>query len=267
MRTDALFYRLFQEVPACYFEAIGADAKVAEQYTFTSEELKQAGLRLDGIFVPKRPEDPVHFVEVYFYPSPKVYSNLFAKVFLWLETKNPEQDWHASVFFASRNLEPTNLRPYRNLIDSDQVSRVYLDELPEADESQVGLGIMRMIVSTPERALAKAKLLLERVGESKSIVAETREMIELIEVVVSGHFPGLGRKELAKMLQIKDFRETKVYQEIREEGLERGRVETRTAIAKRLLQEKFSVREVVEYTGLPLRQVQKLRKKIANRDS
>ena len=55
MRTDALFYRLFQEVPECYFECIGADAKTADEYTFTSEELKQAGLRLDGVFMPKNP--------------------------------------------------------------------------------------------------------------------------------------------------------------------------------------------------------------------
>jgi len=48
----------------------------------------------------------VHFVEVYFYATPNVFSNLVAKVFLWLETKNPGQDWHASVFFANRRLEP-----------------------------------------------------------------------------------------------------------------------------------------------------------------
>ncbi len=33
----------------------------------------------------------MHFVEVYFYATPNVFSNLFAKVFLWLETKNPAQ--------------------------------------------------------------------------------------------------------------------------------------------------------------------------------
>gem|GEM_PF-5984447 len=58
MKTDSLFYRLFQELPGCYFEAIGADAKEAERYAFCSEEIKQAGLRLDGVFVPTRADAP-----------------------------------------------------------------------------------------------------------------------------------------------------------------------------------------------------------------
>ena len=121
MRTDALFYRLFQEVPACYFETIGADAQTADDYAFTSEELKQVGLRIDGVFKPKVEGKPIHFVEVYSYPSPHAYSNLFAKIFLWLEMKNPAQDWHASLFFASRKLDVADPQPYRNLIGSDQV--------------------------------------------------------------------------------------------------------------------------------------------------
>jgi len=259
MKTDALFYHLFQQLPGCYFEVIGAGAKAAEGYTFTSEELKKAGFRLDGVFMPSRPELPVHFVEVYFYSTPNAYSNLFAKVFLWLETKDLSKDWHASVFFANRSLEPTDLRPYRNLIDSDQVSRVYLDELPETDETQVGLEILKLITSTPQRALAKAKSLLSRVEQWKTIDADERKVIELIQTVISAHFPKLGRKELEQMLQIKDFRETKVYQE----ALEEGRAEGREEIALRLLSKDFPVPKVVALTGLPLRQVRILRKKLS----
>src|SRR5687767_3435763 len=90
VKTDAFFYRVFQEIQPTYFELIGASESAAD-YTFASEELKQAGMRLDGIFLPKRAGKPVHFVEVFFYKTPHAYSNLFAKVFLWLETKNPAQ--------------------------------------------------------------------------------------------------------------------------------------------------------------------------------
>ncbi|MCI0379151.1 MAG: Rpn family recombination-promoting nuclease/putative transposase [Gemmataceae bacterium] len=267
MKTDALFYRLFQELPACYFEAIGAGAEAAEGYTFVSEELKQAGLRLDGVFLPKSTDAPVHFVEVYFYAHPNVYSNLFAKVFLWLETKNPAQDWHASVFFATRELEPAHLHPYRNLIQSDQVSRVYLDDLPEGEETQVGLAILGMIAATPEVALARAKSLLDLLAHAKKPGADHRKVIELVQTVVSGHFPKLGRKELERMLQIKDFRETKVYQEALEEGIEQGREETREEIALRLLKKRHSAQEVAELSGLSLRQVQRLRKNSAPKRS
>lgn len=79
---DSLFYRLLQELPSCYFEAIGGNAKDAEGYSFTAEEIKLAGRRLDGVFTPIRPGLPVHFVEVYLYAADNAYANLFAKVFL-----------------------------------------------------------------------------------------------------------------------------------------------------------------------------------------
>jgi len=62
------------------------------------------------------------------------------------------------------------------------------------------------------------------------------------------------------MLQIKDFRETKAYQE----ALEEGRKRTREEIALRLLAEDFSVPKIVALTGLPQRQVRILRKNLRN---
>jgi len=85
------------------------------------------------------------------------------------------------------------------------------------------------------------------------------------------------------MLQIKDFRETKVYQEIREEGLEQGReegrrqgreqgreqgrMETQEEIAQRLLKRKVGVKEIVTLTGLSAKKVERLRKQISKREA
>src|SRR5687768_9152613 len=48
--------------------------------------------------------------------------------------QKPAQDWHACIIFASRKLEPAETHPYRALLASDQVTRIYLDELPQAGE-------------------------------------------------------------------------------------------------------------------------------------
>ena len=65
------------------------------------------------------------------------------------------------------------------------------------------------------------------------------------------------------MLQIKDFRETKVYQEAlqegREEGLEKGLEQGRREIALRLLAKGHSVAEVAELTGLSAQRVRALK--------
>ena len=51
MRSDEIFYRLFQEAPSSYFELIGAPAETAADYKFSAEELKHAGLRLDHLLL------------------------------------------------------------------------------------------------------------------------------------------------------------------------------------------------------------------------
>jgi hypothetical protein len=52
MKTDSLFYRLFQALPRLFFDLVGLPTLPAEQYRFQSVELKQTALRLDGLFRP-----------------------------------------------------------------------------------------------------------------------------------------------------------------------------------------------------------------------
>ncbi|MDO9106956.1 MAG: DUF2887 domain-containing protein [Methylovulum sp.] len=51
MKTDTLFYRLFQRWPKIALELLGLEY-VSESYRFGSEEIKQTAFRLDGILMP-----------------------------------------------------------------------------------------------------------------------------------------------------------------------------------------------------------------------
>ena len=63
MKTDSLFYRLFQTVPQLLFDLLDRPSDRAAHYQFTSEELKQTAFRLDGIFRPpdNQPTWPLFF--------------------------------------------------------------------------------------------------------------------------------------------------------------------------------------------------------------
>lgn len=50
MKTDSIFYRLFQEFPQFFFELLGANPDLARNYEFTSQEIKQLAFRIDGLF-------------------------------------------------------------------------------------------------------------------------------------------------------------------------------------------------------------------------
>lgn len=87
MKTDQIFYSIFKEFPQIFFELIGETNIDITAYEFNGSELKETALRLDGIMlrVPKDPKQPIYFIEVPFQKKERIYSNLFAKVFLYLE--------------------------------------------------------------------------------------------------------------------------------------------------------------------------------------
>ncbi len=52
MKTDTLFYKIFQDFPQFFFELCRLPTTNTDWYTFTSVEVKQLAFRLDGLFLP-----------------------------------------------------------------------------------------------------------------------------------------------------------------------------------------------------------------------
>jgi predicted transposase/invertase (TIGR01784 family) len=227
MKRDSLLYRFFKELPGCFFQLIGRPEADAKRYDLDSIEYKETAVRLDGVFQPRQADvDPAYLWEAQFYASDKVSANIMSKIGRFLEHGDPNQDWVAVVIYPNRSLEQKNLRPYRWLINSDQLLRIYLDELPPAAPNDFELGALQLIAaSKPEIALEKAKAMLPTIRTSKRPSNFKRMMIEFVETVVVYQFPQMSRKEIEKMLRVDDVRQTRVFQEGREEGKEEGREE------------------------------------------
>src|SRR5690242_11742421 len=101
VKTDALFYSLFQTFPNIFFELIGQPETDANSYQFTSIELKQQAFRLDGVFLPltDNPNQSIYFLEVQFQKDEAFYQRVFAEIFLYLYQYQPINDWRAVVIF------------------------------------------------------------------------------------------------------------------------------------------------------------------------
>ena len=52
MRTDTIFYQLFQTFPSLLFELLGQPPERGLGYQFTSREIKELARRFDGLFLP-----------------------------------------------------------------------------------------------------------------------------------------------------------------------------------------------------------------------
>jgi predicted transposase/invertase (TIGR01784 family) len=91
VKTDSIFYSLFQSFPSIFFELINRSPEEAASYEFTSREVKQLAFRLDGLFLPKtnEPDKPFYLVEVQFQPDASLYYRVFAELFLFLKQYQP----------------------------------------------------------------------------------------------------------------------------------------------------------------------------------
>jgi predicted transposase/invertase (TIGR01784 family) len=162
------------------------------------------------------------------------------------------------VLFTERTLEPNELAPY--LLESGLIRRFYLDEMSEVANAPLGLSILFLIQQTVNHAPGKARELIERVKSEIGDEALRDDLLELIETVIIYKLPRLSREEIQSMLQIHDIRESRVYQEAREEGLKEGwekglKEERRNTIAK-MVAKKMTAAEVAKILELDVEQIQ-----------
>jgi predicted transposase/invertase (TIGR01784 family) len=142
------------------------------------------------------------------------YSNLFAKVFTYLNQNDPGQNWRAVVIYERRSFEPEDTDPYEGLLNSHRVVRVYLDEIDSTTESSLGIQIVKLIFEKEKNAVNRGKEIIAEAQESLTDDKETEQVLELIQTILLYKLSNLSREELQAMLGIEEFSETRLGQEL-----------------------------------------------------
>ena len=256
MKTDSLFYRIFQTLPESFFSLIGQPPEQAQGYQFRSVEVKQTAFRIDGVFLPSSPVQPVYFAEVQFQDDPQFYARFFSEIFLYLKQYDEPDDWQAVVIFPHRGIEPDNSLRYRSLLNSDQVQRVYLDEI-DVEETSISLGIIKLVVEPETVAAERVGRLLRQVQAELSDIVR-RDMMELIETIVSYKFASMSKEEIEAMLVTteSEFKQSRLYREIKEEGLVEGEREGKLKTVPEFLKLGLSLEQIAQALHLPIEEVE-----------
>jgi predicted transposase/invertase (TIGR01784 family) len=216
MHTDTIFYQIFLTFHTLLFELLGQPPENAAGYQFTSVEVKEKAFRFDGIFMPNSEEKPIYFVEVQFQNKPEFYWELITEINIYLNQYKPEQDWQAVALFAKRSLDVEKLRNYQQeLVNSGRIKRIYLDEIPSGS---IGMGLIELIVSKENQSQELVKNLMTRTKTEVSNDSERQGIIELLESVLMSKFSQLSRQEIEAMFLVSDIKQTRVYQEAKQEG-------------------------------------------------
>jgi predicted transposase/invertase (TIGR01784 family) len=201
-------------------------------------EVKEKSFRFDGIFMPPvdRPTEPIYFIEVQFQPDANFYRAFLSEIFLYLNQQQVNLDWIAVAIFPNRKIDISNLTAVQEeMVTSGRIVRIYLDEIN--DRSSVEMQMLNLITCPPEEAV-------KVVNEIRS-VNTTKVILEFIETILVYKFPRLSRKEIEAMFALDDLRQTRVFQEIRDEYLQEGR------------QEGIQIGKQEEATNLLIRQIRR----------
>lgn len=219
MKTDSLFYRLFQEFPTIFFEIIGTTPELANNYQFSSVEVKQISFRIDGVFLSSQREDnPIYFVEVQFQPDKEFYARLLAEIFLYLRQNKPANDWRAVVLYPNQNVDIADRKHYQEFFASERVKCIYLNQLEATADRPLGIGIVKLAIAPSTTTVELARQLVSRVRQNVTNDLQQRQLVQLIETILFYKLPALSREEIEAMFELSDLKQTRVYQEAEQEG-------------------------------------------------
>jgi predicted transposase/invertase (TIGR01784 family) len=247
MKTDKIFYTLFQAFPELLFQLIGESPEFAQDYEFKSIEIKELSFRLDGVFLPSdnHPDHPLYFVEVQFQADPDFYWRFFTEIILYLNQHKPIRQWQAVVLWGKESLDSELPLPYHLFRSHLQI--VYLDQLPQTPSS-IALSIIQLVTIPESQAPQQAKSLLNQVRQQINDVVTQANVIELVEKIIIYKFPQKSRQELEKMFDLTDWKQTQFYKEVKLEGKLEGKVEGK-------LQAKLETIPLLRRLGLTVEQI------------
>ncbi len=221
MKTDTLFYQLFQSFHTLLFELIDRPIADAEGYQFTTAEIKEKAFRFDGIFIPTTDDKPIFFIEVQFQPKNDFYWEYLSEIFLYLNQYRPINKWQAVAIFARRNCEPEIVDHVQEMIDSNRIIRVYLEDWLSQETNSLTIAIIQLILAPENKAPKLARQINEKVQqETDSDLQE--QVVKFIETVLVYKFPKLSRQEIEAMFTFNDLKNTRVYQDAKQEGKQEG---------------------------------------------
>jgi predicted transposase/invertase (TIGR01784 family) len=266
MRRDSIFYQLFVQSPTLLFDLLPVPPEQAERYRFDSVAVKEPKFEIDGVFLP--PDDRpgiVYFCEVQFQRNEQLYERMVSESSAYFYRNRAQfSDWAAVVIYPSRTTEQRETHPYRALLESDQLHRVYLDELGDIRQLPLGMALMVLTIVQEPEAPEVARYLLTKSQQELTDPRASRAIIELLTTIRVYKFDQLSRMEVEAMLGM-SLQKTRVYQEAKAEGEEIGREEGREegqrSLVLLLLNQKIGPlpdRLAVQITELELDQLEAL---------
>ena len=254
MKTDKIFYTLFQVFPELLFQLIGESAELAQNYQFQSSEIKELAFRLDGVFIPdeNQPNYPLYLVEVQFQKDEDFYWRFITEIFIYLKQYKPERPCYPVIMWGKRPLDTGFPAAYQNLLNLEHIQRIYLDEIEAQATQSIGISLLQFIVTSPKKAPEQVQSLIDQTRQQIADSSTQQNVIELIEKIIIYKFPQKSRQELQAMFNLTEWKQTKFYQEAKEEGKIEGKLEGKLEMIPVLVRLGLNDQQIAQELGLTI---------------
>ncbi|ELS03725.1 hypothetical protein Xen7305DRAFT_00034490 [Xenococcus sp. PCC 7305] len=136
------------------------------------------------------------------------------------------------------------------------MQRIYLDELSTQEPLDLGIGILKLIVESKRKAGELARNLITRTKQEAKNSINQQQLQELIETIIIYKFPKLSYEEIEKMLNLQEIKQTRVYQDAKQEGKLEGIEEgIEQGIERGKSQQKLAMIPLLQELGLTIEQI------------
>ncbi len=244
MKTDPLFYELFQVCPQIYFELMQITQPCP--YRFESITVKATEKRIDGVLEPTKPDQPIHFVEVQAAPDKEIYWRISREVATYFEQR-PElsgREWQAVVIWLGKPEPKKDEEADADLgtvllYDRKNKQRLYsvdiIDLLGKLPENSLALNVLRPLIVDNERQVRQnISNWVEQIHATPGMSPDVEQRLVMVMTqLIEEKFKTLSYKELCKMLKLTPFRETTSYKETFFEDLQKEFAEKLIKMIKR----------------------------------
>jgi predicted transposase/invertase (TIGR01784 family) len=226
MKTDPLFYELFQAAPQTFFELVQITPPCA--YRFESITVKASEKRIDGVLEPADPSQPFYFLEVQAFPDETIYWREMREVATFFEQRPhlKDREWQASVLWLNIEDDPGfgTLRLLTRKPKPKLVSLDLIDLLKKLPETSLALNVLRPLLAEDEREVRENVVQwVEHIRQATAPDANLEErLLGVLSQMIEEKFKTLNYKELSQMLRLTPFHETASFLEAQKED----RIET-----------------------------------------
>ncbi len=159
------------------------------------------------------------------------------------------------IVYPNPQVETDKVQRYRELLNSERVRRIYLNELENIPQTSIGLATVQLITLSKAKAIDSTRKLIQRVRQELTPDQKPQELLQLIETILVYKLPLLNRREIETMFSLDELKQTQYFQDVREEARQEGRLNKALEAVPRLLALGLSVEQVASALELEVEQV------------